>query len=211
VNGDPAADAVPLESALIDPPPVGAVVAATAADRPILVDDSVRQIRSRLLASEALLLVDLAMPPNIDPATQQIDGVALHGIEEMRSEAEHNRQLRLAEIDRCESMVEHQLLILRRRMLDRALSPVARDLHRSFDEVAHRALQHALSKDLSHLEDSDRQAVEKMVQGLTKRLIQVPLRGLKGAAWNHSSAVISNFISGLESKNGTSGNPEGTP
>jgi hypothetical protein len=77
--------------------------------------------------------------------------------------------------------------------------------------VAQRALQHALTKDLSHLDEGDRKAVEKMVQGLTKRLIQVPLRGLKGAAWNHSSAVISNFIRGLEGKNGTSGDSEGNP
>jgi glutamyl-tRNA reductase len=211
VNDDPAADALPLESVLLEPPRVGAVVAATAADRPILGDDCVREMRSGLPSSESLLLVDLAMPPNIDPTAAQIEGVALHGIEEMRSEAEHNRQLRLAEIDRCESMVEHQLLILRRRMLDRALSPVAKDLHRSFDEMAHRALQHALTKDLSHLGEGDRQAVEKMVQGLTRRLIQVPLRGLKGAAWNHSSAVISNFIRGLEGTNGTFGDTEGNP
>ncbi len=210
VRDDESAEAMPLEAVLREPPQVGAVIAATAAERPIVGDEIVRVMRSHLPSSETLLLVDLAMPPNIEPAAGRIEGVALHGIEEMRSEAEQNRQLRLAEIDRCESMVEHQLLILRRRMLDRALSPVAQDLHRSFDEVARRALQHALTKDLAHLDEGDRQAVEKMVQGMTKRLIQVPLRGLKGAAWNHSSAVISNFIRGLEGKNGTSGNTEGT-
>jgi glutamyl-tRNA reductase len=107
--------------------------------------------------------------------------------------------------------VEHQLVILRRRMLDRALSPVAQDLHRSFNEMASRALQHALAKDLSHLDEDDRLAVEKMLQGLTRRLVQVPLQGLKGAAWNHSSAVISNFIRGLAGKNGTSGNTKENP
>ena len=209
VGEDASAEAVPLDSVLREPPHAGAVIAATAADRPIFGDEIVRAMRSALSSSQTLLLVDLAMPPNIDPAAGHVEGVALHGIEEMRSEAEKNRQLRLAEIDRCESMVEHQLLILRRRMLDRALSPVAQDLHRSFNEVARRALQHALTKDLAHLEESDREAVERMVRGLTKRLIQVPLRGLKGAAWNHSSAVISNFIRGLEGKNGASGNSEG--
>jgi glutamyl-tRNA reductase len=211
VDGDPAAGALPLESIFVEPPPVGAVIAATSADHPIVSHDFVRTMRSDLPRSEPLLLVDLAMPPNIDPAARQVDGVSLHGIEEMRAEAEHNRQLRLAEIDRCESMVEHQLVILRRRMLDRALSPVAQDLNRSFNEMASRALQHAMAKDLSHLDEHDRLAVETMVQGLTRRLVQVPLQGLKGAAWNHSSAVISNFIRGLAGKNGTSGNTKGNP
>ena len=153
VNGDPAAAALPLGAIFREPPQAGAVIAATAADHPIVSRDLVTSMRSELPHAEPLLLVDLAMPPNIDPAARRVEGVVLHGIEEMRAEADHNRQLRLAELDRCESMVEHQLVILRRRMLDRALSPVAQDLQRSFDEVARRALRHVLAKDLSHLEE----------------------------------------------------------
>jgi hypothetical protein len=33
-------------------------------------------------------------------------------------------------------------------------------------------------------------------------MVQVPLRGLRRAAWNHSSAVIGNFILGLEEDGG---------
>ena len=68
--------------------------------------------------------------------------------------------------------------------------------------MSERALEHAFSKELSHLENDDREAVERMTQGLIKRLVQVPLRGLKGAAWHHSSAVLDNFIGGLEGSNG---------
>jgi glutamyl-tRNA reductase len=209
VADDPAAAALPLDSVLLEPPRVGTVVAATAADEPILDDDHLKSIREQLAEDEKLLLLDLAMPPNIEPRARDIDGVSLLGIEEMRAAAERNRQLRLAELDRCEALVEHQLTILRRRLLDRALSPVAQNLHRSFDEVAGRALRHSLSKDLQHLSSQDRQAVERMTQGLVKRLVQVPLRGLKGAAWNHSSAVIVNFIKGLEGGNGNPGAKDG--
>ena len=101
-------------------------------------------------------------------------------------------------MDRCEALVEHQLTILRRRVLDRELSPAARSLHRSFREMADRALQHTLNKDLSHLGEEDRKALERLTSGLVKRLVQVPLRGLKGAAWNHSAAVIDGFIRGLD-------------
>ena len=37
-----------------------------------------------------------------------------------------------------------------------------------------------------------------MAKGLVKRLVQVPVRGLKGAAWHHSSAVIDGFLKGLD-------------
>jgi hypothetical protein len=35
---------------------------------------------------------------------------------------------------------------------------------------------------------------------MAKRMVQVPLKGLKGAAWHHSSAVIEGFLRGLDGK-----------
>lgn len=190
--------ALPLESVLADPPRVGLVVAATASPKVLLTRDHASVIRAHLAHDEELLLIDLAMPSNIESTANSLRGVTLHGIEEMRDEAEANRQRRMAEMDRCEALVEHQLTILRRRVLDREISPAARELHRSFREVARKAMDYSLTKDLSHLSDGDREAVRKMTDALVKRLVQVPLRGLKGAAWNHSAAVIEGFIRGLD-------------
>jgi glutamyl-tRNA reductase len=139
----------------------------------------------------------------VSPESGSLPRVVLHGIEEMREEAEINRQRRLEEMDRCEKLVEHQLATLRRHLLDRALSPAARSIHKSFREMAERAVQHSFGKELAHLDEADRVAVERLTKGLVKRLVQVPLKGLKGAAVNHSSAVIDGFLKGLETDNGS--------
>jgi len=207
VAGDPNAEALFMEATLATPPAVGLVVAATSSDQIMLRREQVESLRTQLDDQERLLLIDLAMPPNLDPDTRAIRGVDLHGIEEMRDEAEHNRGLRMAEMDRCEKLVDHQLETLRRHLLDRALSPAAQDMQQSFREVADRALKHSLGKDLAHLGDEDRAAVERMTAGLVKRLVQVPLKGLKGAAWHHSSAVIDGFLKGLKGEH--EGNDEG--
>ncbi len=198
VAADHAAGALPLESVQLEPPRVSLIVAATSSEEPIFTADHLRAIRARLPADEQLLAVDLALPPNIDPRCAELPGVSVHGIEAMRAEADRNRELRLAEMSECEKLVDHQILILRRRLHDRALSPAAKELHRSFQEMTARVLNHALSKDLAHLGDDDRAAVERMAQGLIKRLVQVPLRGLKGAAWNGSTEVIDHFVRGLD-------------
>ncbi len=198
--GDPEAEPLFLDATLADPPGVGLVIAATSSDQIMITRSQIESLRARLEPDERILLIDLAMPPNLDPDARAIRGVDLHGIEEMREEAELNRKLRLAEVDRCEKLVEHQIETLRRHLLDRALSPAARSLHKSFTDVAARAVQHSFAKDLSHLEEADREAVERMTASLVKRLVQVPLRGLKGAAWNHSSVVIDGFLAGLDGR-----------
>jgi len=202
------ADAYPLalDSILMAPPAAGLVVAATSSQEPLLWHGEIAAIRKQLPPDEPLLLIDLAMPANIEPLEEDIPGVQLVGIEEMRAEAERNRLCRLKELERCDELVEHQITILRRRLLDRSLSPVARDLHAAFDDLASRAVHRSLERDLAHLAEADRQAVERMTRELVKRLVQVPLRGLKGAAWEHSVAILESFCHGLEGNTGRSGN-----
>jgi glutamyl-tRNA reductase len=197
---------IALDSILMAPPAAGLVVAATSSNENLLRHDEIAAIRQQLPSDEPLLLIDLAMPANIEPLEEDIPGVYLVGIEEMRAEAERNRLCRLKELERCDELVEHQITILRRRLLDRSLSPVARDLHAAFDDLASRAVQRSLERDLAHLPEADRQAVERMTRELVKRLVQVPLRGLKGAAWEHSVAILESFCRGLEGNAGRSGN-----
>jgi len=202
-EGDPLISTIPLEEAIADPPTVGTIIAVTSSEETLLDRQRVTSARDRLSDGEELLVIDLAMPPNVAPESGSLARVVLHGIEEMREEAEINRQRRLEEMDRCEKLVEHQLTILRRRLLDRALSPAARSIQKSYAEMAERAVRHSFAKELAHLDASDREAVERMASGLVKRLVQVPLKGLKGAAVNHSSAVIDGFLNGLEDNNGS--------
>jgi glutamyl-tRNA reductase len=210
VHGDAAAAALDLEALVAHPPAAGLVVAATSAEEPVLHRDTLAIIRRSLPAAEPLLVIDLAVPPNVGPRARRLEGVALYTIEEMRAEAERNRQLRSAEVDRCEALLEHQLEVLRRRLIDRELSPVARGLQASFREVAERAVHHALTRELSDLDEAQRQALDRLADGMIERMVQVPLRGLRRAAWNHSSAVISNFILGLEDEGGNGNKGGGT-
>jgi glutamyl-tRNA reductase len=191
-----------LSEAIEHPPTVGTIIAVTAAENALLKRNQVAGVRDRVPEDEHLLVIDLAMPQNVEPTVDALARVTLHGIDEMREEAEINRQRRLEEMDRCEKLVDHQLEILRRHLFDRALSPAAQSLNQSFQEMADKAVQHAFGKDLAHLEENDREAVENLTRGLARRLVQVPLKGLKGAAWNHSSAVIDGFLNGLDGENG---------
>ena len=202
-EGDANISTIPLDEALSNTPSVGTILAVTSSNEALLSCQEVASVRDRFSDGEELLVVDLAMFLNVGPESGSLARVVLHGIEEMRDEAEINRQRRLEEMDRCEKLVEHQLTILRRHLLDRALSPAARSIQKSYAEMAERAVRHSFGKDLSHLDEADRKAVQRLTDGLVKRLVQVPLKGLKGAAANHSSAVIDGFLKGLEDSNGS--------
>jgi len=198
VKHDPAAEALSLRAALEDPPAAALLIAVTAAEAPVLESAHVAAVRSGLATAEQLLIIDLAMPPNVAPEAAGLEGVDLVGIEQMRAEAEDNRRLRTAEMAKGEELVDRQMIVLRRRLIDRSLSPAARALAESFRGISTRALEHALARDLAHLSEDDRKALGRTVDDMLKRLVQVPLRGLKGAAWNHSVQVLDSFVTGME-------------
>jgi glutamyl-tRNA reductase len=208
VADDSFATSIRLEDAVNEPRSIGTIVAVTSSHVALLDRARAAALRDQVPAGEELLVIDLAMPPNVAPDVGSLARVVLHGIDEMRDEAEINRQRRLEEMDRCEKLVEHQLVILRRHLLDRALGPAARSIQNSYKEMAARAVHHSFGRDLAHLNEADRKAVEKMANALVRRLVQVPLKGLKGAATHHSSAVIDGFLDGLHNHEGLEEDPD---
>ena len=59
-----------------------------------------RQRRNR-----SLLLIDIAVPRDIDPEVNQMDDVYLYNIDDLQTIAEEARRQRLQEIARCEAII----------------------------------------------------------------------------------------------------------
>jgi glutamyl-tRNA reductase len=95
-------------------------------------------------------------------------------------------------------MVDHQVEVLRRRLLDRAASSVARSLADRYRDIADELFGKAVQKDLRKLDSFEKEAVEQLIRTVTRRLSQVPIRGLKRAAWDHSISVFASFEASLE-------------
>ncbi len=84
------------------------VVAATASPHLLL---EVREIADVMRAREgrALLLIDLAVPRDIDAACAGLDGVTLFDIDDLQAVATRNRKGRQAEARRAEGIIEEEI------------------------------------------------------------------------------------------------------
>jgi len=84
------------------------VVAATASPHLLL---EVREIADVMSAREGrpLLLIDLAVPRDIDDACARLDGVTLFDIDDLQAVATRNRKGRQAEARRAEGIIEEEI------------------------------------------------------------------------------------------------------
>ena len=84
------------------------VVAATASPHLLLEIDEIASVM-RERQRRPLLLIDLAVPRDIDGACANLDGVTLYDIDDLQAVADGNRKVRQAEARRAEGIVEQEI------------------------------------------------------------------------------------------------------
>src|SRR6476659_7990751 len=103
--------AVCLGDCLFEMPDVDVVIAATSSPESLLTrDDADNLMKSR--HHRPLLLIDLSVPRNIDPAVRGLEHVALYNIDDLESAARRGVQARERELAACHQIVEAHVAAL---------------------------------------------------------------------------------------------------
>ena len=84
------------------------LVSATAAPHPIITLDKLATFW-RTRRHRPLFMIDLAMPRDIDPAVQKLDGVYLCDLDSLRSIAERSLAVRKQEAEKCDQLIERHV------------------------------------------------------------------------------------------------------
>ncbi|MFA9432683.1 glutamyl-tRNA reductase [Egicoccus sp. AB-alg2] len=163
------------------------VVCTTGAPEPVLdLDLVLAAVQERRAGHDAadgaarpLVLLDLAMPRNVDPACHDVPGVEVVDIADVREVADRG--------------VTGEVVAAARRIVDEEaerflawtraseVEPTIRDLRRTAEQVRAAELDR-LSGKLSSLDDRQREAVEALTRGIVNTLLHAPTVRLKELA-----------------------------
>jgi glutamyl-tRNA reductase len=117
-----------------------------------------------------LVVLDLAVPRNVEPAVRDLSGVRLFDLddlEKLRCPVAGQTSIVIA---RAEHIIEHELERLRASLRGRAVAPGLAELHRFGQQVARDEATRALAG-LPQLSDTERNAVRDMAERLVRRLL----------------------------------------
>ena len=128
--------------------------------------------------SRPLLLVDLAVPRDIDPGCREIAGVTLYDVDDVQQVADRNAGVREAEARRAERLIEAELARFDRWIDSLEVLPTVAALSARGDEVVRRVLAENDGRWQS-LGEEDRRRVEAMARAVAKRLLHEPTTRLK--------------------------------
>jgi glutamyl-tRNA reductase len=152
---------------------VDLVIGSTGADRPVVTFEKVHNVlRGR---SKPLLMIDIAVPRDIDEAIGQIKGVTLVNIDDLDKRIAANREKRSSEIPKAEKIVNDFAVKFDRWLDTLSVVPVVTQLTQKVSEMA-KAEAKRYAKDFG-IENAEK--LEMFAESLAKKLLHGPLSFIK--------------------------------
>jgi glutamyl-tRNA reductase len=150
------------------------VICSTMAPGAVLDHKTVRGAVEGRTKPDALFIVDIAVPRDVDPSVAEIDGVVLRDIEDLRALVENNMGGRVSEIAKVESIVTTELERFAR--WERAVE-VAPAIARLVDqsEAVRVAELERFASQLTGVSDEQRAAIEQLTRRIVNKILHAPL------------------------------------
>lgn len=156
------------------------LVTATRAHRPVLDVATVRAAVGRREAAP-LVLLDVSLPRNIEPAVRALPGVRLIDLDDLEDLCPVDVAMRRSEINLAEALAADAAQQIGRWLRVRAMSPAIVELRRHGHAV--RSLElHRAAQRLAGLTPEQRMAVERVTEAIVNKLLHGPTVALRESA-----------------------------
>lgn len=153
------------------------VVSSTSAPGYVLDAATVERVRH----GRQLLLIDLAVPRDLDPAIHELDGCYLYDIDDLEAIVAETLAGRRSEAERAESIVSAEAEKFHEWQASLDVVPAIASLRAHAEEIREQELAKAEGV-LGRLDESQRRAVESITSQIVNKLLHLPTVRLKQAA-----------------------------
>jgi len=171
------------------------VISATSASEPILDVATLAQVMQQR-ADRPLMLVDLAVPRDIDPAVKMLRGVQLFDVDDLRHSVDTALMARQQEVPHVEQIIEELLLEWQQQFQALQIRPVVVELRQKAEQIR----QRAVARTLRHLGEVDNQTADQLhylSHALVNQLLHEPTLHLKRQAGQQQADLYTNVVSDL--------------
>ena len=155
------------------------VVACTGAGGTIISRNVVQQARNGIDAP--LLIVDIALPRDVDADVAEIPAVTLRDLDHLSEWAERGLNKRAGEVDQVRDIISYEVERFTLDQAQRQAAPLVAQLREVAEEIRTAELDR-FSTRLSGMTDEQREVVESITRGIVAKLLHSPSVRLREAA-----------------------------
>ncbi len=128
-----------------------------------------------------LVLLDIAIPRDVDPAVGDLPGVQLYDLDALQDHLESALASRRAAVPQVEAIVAEEVATFMAYLQTLEVVPIIRALREQAEAIRRAELEKTLRK-MPHLSDAERAHLEALTKALVNKLLHTPTVALKAAA-----------------------------
>lgn len=156
------------------------LISSTSAPHTIITQEIVKDAMA-LRTERPLVLIDIALPRDIDPDVAKLPHVRLYDMDTLNAQLEHSLAERLAEVPMVRSILDEEVSEFEEYMKSLEMIPIIADMRQQAEEIRQGLLKKNLSK-MPDLTDEERERIEAMTQALVKKILDAPTQRLRAEA-----------------------------
>ncbi len=163
------------------------VVTCTASTLPILGKGMIERA-IRLRRHRPILMIDLAVPRDVEPEVAQLDDVFLYSVDDLGKIVQEGLDIRYAAVAQAEAIISNNVQAFMHWLENRELVPTIRALR----DQAERTRRHELDRAARMLARGDDPArvLEQLSYSLTNKFLHAPTQALNDVATGERDALV---------------------
>lgn len=155
------------------------VISATASQKYIL-DAKILEPICKRRRYQPIFLIDLAVPRDIDPHVETLDGVYLYNLDDLNEVVKHNMQRRRMEIPRAKKLIDETIGQFKKWMAGHSMGAVINRLRHHFDDLRLKELERLKKR----LPNNGIPEIDYLTQSIVNKLMHQHIKLLQKSAAN---------------------------
>ena len=153
------------------------IVITSTASAQFLIDGTLTETAMRRRSRRDLLLIDIAVPRDVDPSVRDIPGVHLYDIDGLQGIMQTNMHLRRAELAEVEAIVDEAVAKFSDWMRSLEVVPTISAVRSRAEAVRVAELERTLAK--ANVSATDRKRIDALTSAIVKKILHEPIARLK--------------------------------
>ena len=159
------------------------IISATAAPEILIGKDDVKTALKKR-SNKSMILMDIAIPRDIDPETKEIDYVFYHDLDSLNIIVEQNLSKRKSEIPKVEKIIEEELDTFWEWYNSLQAAPSIKDLRDLFEEIRNEEVE----KNKNKFTSEDQEKLDIVTKRIINKILHHPTIELRKAAESSASS-----------------------
>jgi glutamyl-tRNA reductase len=179
-------------------PEADIIIVSTGAKEPILKKEDVkRAIKSR---KDPLFIIDISVPRNVEESVNELEGVYLYNIDDLKQVVNSNLEERKIEAQRAEFIIDEEVEKFVKWLNTLKVSPIISSVRDYADKLRQQRLE-KLFKQMPYLNEKERETIDLAMKSLINKLLHRPTMYIKDkAAKEGNTEVVKIFEDMFSSK-----------